>query len=67
MTTIRKEVAKLSSCCEHLLANSLQSELNPDEVALIAYYVEQLRHLSEDEHKVKLSVEPAPHSTVSSQ
>jgi hypothetical protein len=54
MNTIRKEVSKLSSCCEHLIANSLQHELNPDEVALVAYYVDQLRDLFEGEHDLKL-------------
>jgi hypothetical protein len=59
MNTIRKEVAKFSSCCEHLIANSIQHELNPDEVALVAYYVDQLRDLFEREHDLKLeSVEP---------
>jgi hypothetical protein len=66
MATIRKEVAKLSSCCEHLIANSLQDELNPDEVALIAYYVDQLRHLFDDEHHHNMSVETAPAPTVGS-
>ena len=61
MRTIRKEVAKLSSCCEHLIAYALQHELNPDEVALIAYYVDQLRDLFEGEHNLKLeSVETEP-------
>ncbi len=60
MPTIRKEVAKLSSCCEHLIANSFQDELNQDEVALIAYYVDQLRHLFEGEHNVQSGrAEPA--------
>jgi hypothetical protein len=53
MPTIRKEVANLSSCCEHLIARSLQDQLNPDEAALVAYYVDQLRHLFEDEHTDK--------------
>lgn len=67
MPTIRKEVANLSSCCEHLIARSLRDQLNPDEVALIAYYIEQLQHLFEDEQNVKLTVEPAPPSTASHQ